>query len=292
MKFKLVDAFTEKPLGGNPCAVLLGADNLSADKMLAIAQEMNQSETAFLMKSQNHTLRARYFTPSREIPLAGHPTIASIHAAIESGFIDKPKSDTSISLELNEGPIRIDVEAHSSGIFVKMFQRKPQFLSEHDPKLIAEIFNIEQADLIEEIPIQTVTTGTPMLLVPLKSKVSLRKVKMNPDLYMDYFKNSDFFGPHLFCLSGESKDASTFARHPGTPPSTSEDAFTGSATGCMGAYLWKYGLIKERKFIAEQGHWMGRPGRATVEAVGEFENLESVIVSGTAVTVIDGDFHI
>ncbi|MBN8538729.1 MAG: PhzF family phenazine biosynthesis protein [Deltaproteobacteria bacterium] len=292
MKFKLVDAFTNQPLGGNPCSVFLGADHLSSEQMLAIAKEMNQSETAFIMKSLNHGLKARYFTPEREIPLAGHPTIASIHAAIESGLIQKPKKRESISLELNDGPIRVDIESIEAGTLIHMFQRKPQFLYKHDPKIIAEIFNLKQDNFIDEVPIQTVSTGTAMMIVPLKSKEALRKVKMNVDLYVNYRDKSDFFSPHFFCLSGESKDASTFARHLGTPPDTLEDAFTGSATGCMGAFIWKYGLMTKNKFIAEQGHWMGRPGRASVESVGEFNDLQSVVVSGTAVTVIDGEIRI
>lgn len=288
MKFKLVDAFTDQPLGGNPCAVVLDADRLTSEQMLSIAKEMNQSETAFLMKSSVATLKARYFTPEREIPLAGHPTIASIHAAIENGLIEKPKNRTTISLELKDGPIRVDVESVETGLVVHMFQRKPQFQKMHDTKMIAEIFGLSQTDFIDGVPIQTVSTGTAMMMVPLKSKIALRNLKMNVDLYREYREKSDFFSPHFFCLAGESSDASTFARHLGTPPDTLEDAFTGSATGCMGAFLWKYSLITKNKFIAEQGHWMGRPGRATVEAVGELNNLESVIVSGGAVTVIDG----
>src|SRR5689334_9222652 len=98
--FYLIDAFTSQPLSGNPCAVLINAEGLNTSEMRAIAKEMNQSETAFLMKSQIADLKARYFTPEREIPLAGHPTIASIHAAIESGFLKVPESNQ-ISLELN-----------------------------------------------------------------------------------------------------------------------------------------------------------------------------------------------
>jgi trans-2,3-dihydro-3-hydroxyanthranilate isomerase len=195
-------------------------------------------------------------------------------------------------LELNDGPIRVDIESGKTGTVVHMFQRKPQFLSRHDSEIIAEIFNLKRIDFIDNVPIQTVSTGTAMLMVPLKSMDVLRNLKMSVDLYLDYRKKSDFFSPHFFCLSGESKDATTFARHLGTPPDTAEDAFTGSATGCMGAFLWKYGLITKNKFIAEQGHWMGRPGRASVEAVGKLKDLDSVIVSGVAVTVIDGKIRI
>ena len=82
---------------------------------------------------------------------------------------------------------------------------------------------------------------------------------------------------------------STFARHPGVPPDVAEDPFTGSATGGMAAYLWHYGLIDEPKFIAEQGHWMDRPGQATVEIVGPREDIQTVKVGGKAVAVMRGE---
>jgi trans-2,3-dihydro-3-hydroxyanthranilate isomerase len=292
MEFKLIDAFATEPLSGNPCAVVIGAEDLSDRQMLGIAKEMNQSETAFLMRSRDCHLKARYFTPEREIPLAGHPTIASVHAAIECGMIRPTGNSFSISLELNDGPIRVDVVREPSGFLIRMFQRTPQFLSVHDGNKIAAIFNLTTSDFMNNTRIQTVSTGTPMLMVPLSSKAALAKVKMDVDQYRAYRKQSDFFSPHFFILEGESKDADTFARHLGTPPDTLEDAFTGSATGCMAAYLWKYGLIKKSKLVAEQGHWMGRPGRAYVEGVGNLLDLESVIVAGSAVTVVDGKIRV
>ena len=89
-----------------------------------------------------------------------------------------------------------------------------------------------------------------------------------------------------------SSEGQTFARHFGTPPDTFEDPFTGSATGGMAAYLWHYGLIDSPQFIAEQGHWMNRPGQAVVEVIGPRENIASVKVGGTAVTVLRGELAI
>ena len=83
--FMQVDAFTNQRLAGNPCAVLFDADSLTDEAMLAIAREMNLAETAFVMRSDKADFRARYFTPALEIPLAGHPTIATVHALVESG---------------------------------------------------------------------------------------------------------------------------------------------------------------------------------------------------------------
>ncbi|MBL7544100.1 MAG: PhzF family phenazine biosynthesis protein [Bdellovibrionaceae bacterium] len=101
----------------------------------------------------------------------------------------------------------------------------------------------------------------------------------------------DIFGPHFFYLKGITNEGDTFARHLSAPPDTPEDAFTGSATGGMAAYLWKYNLIRKSKFIAEQGHWMGRPGKALVEIIGPRDNIETVCISGTAKTVVIGKLN-
>ena len=100
----------------------------------------------------------------------------------------------------------------------------------------------------------------------------------------------DFFSAHFFCLGGATSTGDTFARHFAPPPDLIEDPFTGSATGGMAAYLWYYGLIDEPTFIAEQGHWMNRPGQAEVELLGPRDDIHSVKVGGQAVTVLHGEF--
>lgn len=283
-KFALVDAFTDKALAGNPCAIVLGADKLTSSQMLAIAKEMNQSETAFLMKSKKSDLKARYFTPEKEIPLAGHPTIASIHYALQSKLIKNKKS---ISLELNDGPIIVDIEKQKSKTLIRMHQRKPIFGEIHNPNEVLPIFGLSKED-IGDYPIQTVSTGTRQLMIFVKSHEALKKVHMDCDAYRAYRSTKDFFSPHIFVLGGATKKGDTFAIHPGVAPDTSEDAFTGSATGGMAAYLYKHGFITKKKFTAEQGHWMNRPGSAVVQIVGESRDIESVSVAGTAKTVIEG----
>jgi len=285
-RFALVDAFSTRPLGGNPCSVVFDADSLTTQEMQAITREMNQSETAFVLQSKNFDIKARYFTPEREIPLAGHPTIAMIHAAIENGVLSNEK--TEIQLELNEGPIKIEIQKSSYGNLIRMFQRKPIFAEVHDPDVVLPIFGLTKSDLLPNSVIQTVSTGTRQLMIAVKSHESLKKLSMNVSLYREYREKMNFFSPHIFCLGGIHSDAQTFARHPGVPPDTLEDAFTGSGTGGMAAFLWKYQFLKKSSFTAEQGHWMERPGRAFVEVIGSPENIESVIVAGPAVTVVKG----
>jgi trans-2,3-dihydro-3-hydroxyanthranilate isomerase len=109
-----IDAFTTKPYGGNPCAVVLEADGLSESAMQDIALEMNLSETAFVMSSNKADFRARYFTPSEEIPLAGHPTIATMYALIVNGIISY-QGQAEFQLELEAGVVTVDVSETKSG---------------------------------------------------------------------------------------------------------------------------------------------------------------------------------
>ncbi|MEE9289019.1 MAG: PhzF family phenazine biosynthesis protein, partial [Bacteroidota bacterium] len=262
--FLQVDAFTVSPLNGNPCAVLFDTDDLDGSAMLSIAREMNLPETAFVRNSVVADFGVRYFTPAEEIPLAGHPTIATAFALVETKRLPLTGDYTAFTLELRVGPIRVEIYA-SQGIVnrVVMTQKKPEFLATYKPLDVMHIFGLSSDDVLPDLPVQTVSTGTPQLMVPLRDLEALRRAQLDVGAYNDFRAKSDFFSPHLFCVHASSDGGRTFARHFGMPPDLSEDPFTGSATGGMAAYLWRYGLIKQPKFVAEQGHWMRRPGRAT-----------------------------
>ena len=290
--FMQVDAFTTQRLAGNPCAVLFDADDLADDVMLAIAKEMNLAETAFVMSATQADYRARYFTPALEIPLAGHPTIATVHALIESGRLVLSGERTEITLELQAGVISVEIIAMQDNTqSIIMSQNKPVFMSNHDPDQIMPLFGLTPQDLNPHpAVIQTVSTGTPQLMIPLKDLESLKRAHMDIPAFVNYRAQSDFFSAHLFCLTGVTSSGDTFARHLDAPPDLLEDPFTGSASGGMAAYLWYYGMISQPTFIAEQGHWLNRPGQANIEVVGPREDIQSVKVGGQAVTVVSGDF--
>src|SRR5262245_3228812 len=133
--FMQVDAFTTVALGGNPCAIVFEADDLDDAKRLAIAKEMNLSETSFVQKPKVEAdVAARYFTVDEEIPLAGHPTIATIYALVETGRVKLAGDYTKIMLELKVGPIPIEIfSANGKVQRVVMSQKKPQFLKTYDP---------------------------------------------------------------------------------------------------------------------------------------------------------------
>ncbi|TGE24033.1 PhzF family phenazine biosynthesis protein [Hymenobacter aquaticus] len=288
--FLLVDAFTTTALGGNPCAVVLDADDLSADAMQRLAREFNQSETAFVRGSATAGFGVRYFTPAEEIPLAGHPTIATITALLHTGRLPLT-GRTELKLELLHGPIDIAVEPCADGqpAQVLMTQRRPVFGTVHDPAVVLPLFGLTPDDLLPGSLVQTVSTGTPQLMLLLRDHAALRRSHV-PDAaaFARYRASSDFFSPHLFCLGGATAAGHTFARHFGTPPDIAEDPVTGSATGGMAAYLWHHGYLPQPEFVAEQGHWLGRAGTVHVSIAGPREAIESVTIGGQGVVVVEG----
>jgi trans-2,3-dihydro-3-hydroxyanthranilate isomerase len=169
-----------------------------------------------------------------------------------------------------------------------MSQLAPRFLAVYDPADVLPAFGLRAEDALPGAPVQTVSTGTPQLMIPLRDHAALRRARVDGAAFAALRGRGDFFSPHLFCLGGITAAGRTFARHFGLPPDTPEDPFTGSATGGMAAYLWHHGLIDTPTWVAEQGHWMGRPGQATVEVVGPPEAIRTVRVGGGAVVIIRG----
>lgn len=261
--------------------------------MLAIASEMNLSETSFVYNSDSADFGARYFTPGGEIPLAGHPTIATVYALVESGRLSLTDDKTEITLELQAGLIPIEIHAKQGKIEnIIMTQIKPQFMAKYDPNQILPVFGLQENDLLEGSTIQTVSTGTPQLMIAVSDLKVLKRIAIDIPGFTQLHAEGDFFSAHLFCLEGVTPSGNTFARHFAPPPDLFEDPFTGSASGGMAAYLWYYGLIEKPEFVAEQGHWMNRPGQAMLEIVGPRENIQSVKIAGQAITVIRGEFFL
>lgn len=292
--FYWVDAFASKKLGGNPCAVVLNADSLTAEEMLSVAREMNLSETAFVVSSDKADFGARYFTPQEELPFAGHPTIATIHALLHAGFIKLTESKKTVSLELPAGVISIEIQSFQEGSSrIQMKQLAPKFLKNYKPNDILPIFGLSEDDLLPNALIQTVSTGSPVLMIPLKNHDALRRAQyVDFNAYSKLKAQGDFLWPHHFTLTGATDKGRTFARSLATSPDALEDPFTGSATGCMAAYLWKYKLISSPKFTAQQGHWMGRPGEAEIEVLGSPRDIEGILVAGSAETIIVGHLQL
>ena len=292
LPFLLVDAFTARSYAGNGCAVVLDAGALTDGQMQTIAQEMNQAETAFVREIRGATVVLRFFTPAEEIPLAGHPTIAALHALLAT---DRLGSDgaTAFDVRLPAGRVTVTLDRLADrGIHLAMRQQPPVFLRRYPAELVAPCFGLTGHDLRPDAPAETVSTGTPMLMVALRSHEALRRATLDVPRYLALKTSGDFFSPHLFCLGGATPEGDTFARQFGVFPDLPEDAATGSATGGMAAFLWHHRLITKPSFVAEQGHWMHRPSRIEVQVEGPPNAITAVTIAGTAVITAEGTLQV
>lgn len=178
IKARLVKAFTKDKNQGNPAGVILDANNLSDKQMIKISSELGFSESAFIQKSKDADYKVRFFTPIQEIGLCGHATIATFHSLIETNNIKFNGSENkTVTQETKEGIL--NVACHKNG-FIEMSQNEPNFFDPvHNRKEIVKLLNIDETDIME-YPIQTVSTGVPKLMIPVKSLKILFDIK--PDL--------------------------------------------------------------------------------------------------------------
>ena len=212
---------------------------------------MNQSETAFVLGGGGTRFDVRYYTPGEEIPLAGHPTIATTAALADARRLVPTGARTEVTFVLRDGPISIGYETPVTGLpRVVMTQRRPEFLQTLDRAAIAPVFGLKAADLRNDAPVQVVSTGTRQLMIPVATTDALRRSRLDVPAYEALRAREKFFSVHLFVLEGATPRGRTFARHFGVPPDQTEDPVTGSATGGMGAYLFHHRLVSEHDFVA------------------------------------------
>ncbi|MEO1291769.1 MAG: PhzF family phenazine biosynthesis protein [Pseudomonadota bacterium] len=280
--FLWIDAYTRTPFAGNPCAVVFDADAVPVDTRLAFTRETRLSECAFLQKSATADFGVRYYVASGEIKMAGHPTVATVTALLERGLVAAPSQ---FRLEVGAGVI--DIELGSDGL-VTFTSPKPTFRSQRNPAEIAALVGLTADDIVGEP--QTVDVGGPGFCITLvRDHAALRRAVLDIEgLYAARDSGADFSEAFLACLTGATQAGDTFSRLLLAPPEPAEDPFTGSATACLGAYLWRHHLIERPLFTAEQGHWMGRPGSADVEIVGTPEAITGVRVGGHGAVVMEG----
>lgn len=293
LKVKQVDAFTRTPLCGNPAAVVFDAVELSTQQMQAIAREMNLSETVFILPTTDldADYSARIFTPRRELPFAGHPTIAAVHAVIEDGRLFNGQTPSGVLQECGIGIVPVIVEKRTGGLFFLMTQPVPQWFGTNiEKKDCVEMLGCRHNDL-SDLPPDIVSTGVKWLIVPLKNVNAVKTLKPNMARIEQICTEAGAAGITTFCFGGEHDGHAIHARTFAPGEGVLEDPVCGSGQGCIAAYIARYGLISGRQFeyLAEQGLEIQRPGSVTVKAqLSEGRNWV-IQVGGQAVTVLEGE---
>ncbi|UWQ33974.1 PhzF family phenazine biosynthesis protein [Leisingera sp. M527] len=281
--FDWVDAFSGRAFGGNGCAVVHGGAHLPEAVCTAFVRETSLVECTFTGPSEAADVKVRYFLASREIPFAGHPTIATVAAMRDRGLV----AGDSITLETGAGIVPVTLE----GDLISMTQVAPQFGPFADPALVAAAVSLPVEAIVGRP--QKVSTGLPFCVTVLRDRAALEAAELNLEA-LALLGNSlgtdgiDMMEPFLVVLEGATEAGDTFSRLLMAPPSPPEDPFTGSATGAMASYLWRHGLMERSEFTAEQGHGLGRPGQARVARIGSADAIEGVQVAGEGFVLMRG----
>lgn len=283
-EFDWVAAFSAEPFGGNGCVVVHDAEPLTQETRLKIVQETSLVECTFIEKSDVADFRFRIYLATREIPFAGHPTLAGAASLFSRGLVGAGP----LTVETQAGIIDLNISEDGD---VEMQQIAPVFGPIVDSELVAAAVSLPAEDIIH--PPQVVSTGLPFTVTVLRDHAALKKAKLEFAALKALqdsidFPETDVMEPFLVTSQGATDQGDTYSRLLLAPPMPAEDPFTGSATGAMASYLWAKNIIDTPEFVAEQGHGMGRPGAAQVTVLGPRDKIAGVKLSGQAHVTMSG----
>ncbi|SCG84561.1 putative isomerase CA_C3446 [Proteiniborus sp. DW1] len=287
-----VDAFTDRPFGGNPAGVVPDAKNLSEQDMQKIASEMNLSETAFVKKLDNNLFEVRFFTPKCEVALCGHATIATFYVLGTKGYIrNEDRSKALITQKTKSGLLPVELYFENDEIIkVLMHQGSPEVFGQVDEiekisnilGIYKEQIGIRGYDLKPEI----ISTGLKDIIVPVKDMEALESLKIDFEKMDNYCISKKSIGMHVFTLDN-SKENEVHCRNFAPSLGIYEEAATGTANGALIYYMKRNNMLRTNSLTVNQGQYMNRPSKIQCE-IYESENHDIVKVGGQAVIVMEG----
>ncbi len=299
LKFYQADVFTEVPFGGNPVAVVPDAVGLSDAELQQIAREMNLSETVFVFPPSDPAaaIKIRIFTPTQEIPFAGHPILGAFFVLGKLGRFALREPVTRLLHECNIGLFPVELHIRKREIHrVVMSQPKPQFLGVVEP--VKDLFEVANAlglskGLITgtKFPVEVVSTGLPVLIVPVRTLTAVRSIVPNVTVINDLCARYGANGIMVFTTMTVEDLSTVHTRMFAPPIGVMEDPATGSASGALGAYLVQNGVVAvgpTTEIIAEQGYEVERPSRIVIQVESDDDAIQEVKVGGQAVMVMEG----
>jgi trans-2,3-dihydro-3-hydroxyanthranilate isomerase len=285
--FVQLDVFSSKPLEGNALAVFLDGRGLSDEQMQALAREMNLSETTFILPRDAATerergVRVRIFTVAEELPFAGHPTLGT-------AFVLRGSSgarEIVLDLKVGKVPVRFE-EVPGQPVFGEMTQLDPEFGPVHDREAVVRAAGLRDGDVDPSLPIQTVSTGVPFTVVPLRGLEIVRRLRTDVPGSAEYLEQSG--GKFFYFVARETVDSAA-RLHARMMFYNGEDPATGSAAGCAAAWMVAHGVAQpDERVLIEQGIEMRRPSRIFVRAARMDNRVVNVRVGGNVFEVLRGD---
>jgi trans-2,3-dihydro-3-hydroxyanthranilate isomerase len=287
IKFYITDVFGVGKYSGNQLATFPNASELTSTEMQQIAREVNFSETTFVIANDvsKKEFSVRIFTPENEVPFAGHPTLGTAKIIFDK-FLDA--SETELTLTVKAG--KIPVKRIQNTLW--MHQIQPQFGPIFDKDVLARILNIYETNILSHFPIQQVSTGLPFILIPLKNLEALKKATVTKQLARELLKDSPVKEFMIFCLEGYSTEdkisTRVFVEEFGIP----EDPATGSATGCLAAYLLQYNVLGSNsiELSVAQGYEINRPSRLFIKASRTAKKFD-ISIGGRVNYIAEGNWY-
>ena len=283
----VLDVFTTKPFEGNALAVVTDGDDISPERMQAVAREMHLSETVFVQRPTNNRAlaRLRIFTTEHELPFAGHPVIGTWFLLAQLGVVPAAEGQVHILQQTGAGILPVELSFHEGRpVRVTMTQKAAKFRPTRIKRnAMAAALGLKASDVAADLPIEGVSTGIFNLMVPIASRKALGKISMN---LTDTAKLLRGVSEMAYCFTLGS-DGHVFSRGM-LPWGVIEDPATGSAAGSLGAYLVRHGKLRAGEPLKIlQGVEMLRPSHIEVEVNGTSSKL-TPRVSGSAVCVMEG----
>lgn len=299
LKFYQADVFTTLPFGGNPVAVFPDAHGLADYQLQQIAREMNLSETVFVLPPTDPAavVRLRIFTPTQELPFAGHPVLGTFYVLAQLGLIATTDGITRVMQECNIGLFPVELHAQEGELTsVVMTQPKPEFLGPVDE--IEDVYKISSALGLPKYAIadmkwqiEVVSTGLPVLIVPVRTLTAVRSIQPDGPAIIDVCSRFGANGMMAFTTVTVEPSATVHARMFAPSIGILEDPATGSASGALGAYLVQNGVVDvapTTDIIVEQGYEIERPSQILVRVESDDDIIQTVKVGGQCVMVVEG----
>lgn len=298
-----VDAFTDKRFSGNPAGVVSDATGLSDVQMQKIARELNNSETAFIFPSrgnEEYDVEIRYFTPTVEVPLCGHATIAAHYVRAYENRL----SSVQVIQKTKAGILPVDIVRNEDDYEIVMTQGEigfGDFIEGRSRVTLLSALDIRNSDLDERCPIQIVSTGHAKVLIGVKARKKLNSLNPDMGLLKELSKSISCNGYFVFTFDASradsgSKEILTYGRMFAPAIGINEDPVTGMANGPLGAYIVFHKLVDARGdrfcFRSCQGEAIGRPGVVSVDVGMQDGKPKIVKVGGSAVIVFKADISI
>lgn len=265
----VVSAFSKGNQGGNKAGVVLDCRSLTPADMAAIAKDLGYSETAFLIKSNVADFKIRYFTPTEEVPLCGHATIATFSLLHSLGKLDKD----AYTIETIAGTLNIRIEKDG---MIFMEQNHPTYFETLKPEIFAECF--ENRFIDTALPIQIVSTGLKDVMLPVISKDHLEK--LNPQFInmANLCRKLDVVGIHAFALTNNA-DTTAICRNFAPLYGIDEESATGTSNCALACYLFKH-YKQQSQYVFEQGFNLGSASRLIVNIAQHDSTIDTVSVGG------------